>query len=316
MRSEGLFLGERGRVEVGPVDVPDPGPGSVQVGLRACGLCRADIDYFTGTLPLKMPALVGHEGAGVVTKVGPQVEGVAAGDKVTMAAGGLFARVANCPVSRITRLPAHVERFEHWLAEPVACVVNALDQCPVSPGDRVVVVGTGFMGLLILQGLRHEPTRELIAIDVRPERLELARRMGADYAFDPQAEEDKETVEKLTRTGADLVFECAGTQEGFRLAYEAVKRAGTLCLFSWHKGERQVDLGRWHAYGLRVLNVSPTMAPDFLQLLAPSVACLWRGIFNLEPLVTHTAPLEDAQQLFETAAQAPAGFIKGAVLFS
>lgn len=58
------------------------------------------------------------------------------------------------------------------------------------------------------------------------------------------------------------------------------------------------------------------MAPDFLQLLAPSVACIWRGIFNLEPLVTHTAPLEDAQQLFETAAQAPAGFVKGAVLFS
>ena len=148
-------------------------------------------------------------------------------------------------------------------------------------------------------------------------------KIGADYALDPQAEEDKETVERLTRTGADLVFECAGTQEGFQLAYEAVRRAGTLCLFSWHKGERRVDLGRWHAYGLRVLNVSPTMAPDFLQLLAPSVACLWRGIFNLEPLVTHTAPLEDAQQLFETAARPhragghpPAGFIKGAVLFS
>jgi len=315
VQTEGLFLVEKGRVEIRPVELSDPGPGSVQIEMKACGLCSADIAFFTGVVPLDMPALVGHEGVGVVSKVGPQVDGISIGDEVTMAAGGLFARHANCPVSRVTRLPADVEHFQHWLGEPVVCAVNALRACTVNPGDRVVVVGTGFMGLLILQGLRHEPTRELIAVEPRAKRLEVARQLGADYVLNPQSDGDKERIERLTRTGADLVFECAGTQDGLQLASDAVRRAGTLCIFSWHKGERSLDLGRWHTHGLRVLNVSPSMAPDFIQLLAPAVACLWRGIFNLEPLVTHTAPVEDAQELFETAAQAPEGFIKAAVLF-
>lgn len=315
MQSEGLFIVEKRRVEVRPVQVPPPGPGSVQIEMRACGLCRADIDFFTGALPIEMPALVGHEGAGVVTEVGPQVEGVQPGDKVTLAYGRLFARHVNCPVTRVTRLPAEVERFEHWLGEPVACVINALRTCPVNPGDRVVVVGTGFMGLLLLQGLRHEPTRELIAVEPRRDRLEAARRLNVDYALDPRLEGDRETIDRLKRVGADLVFECAGTQEALELASAVVRPGGTLCIFSWHKGHRRLDLGHWHTRGLRVLNVSPAMAADFVQLLAPAVACIWRGIFDLESLVTHTARLEEAQELFQTAARAPEGFIKAVVLF-
>ena len=315
MPSEGLFIVEEGRVEVRPVEVSRPGPGSVQVEMRACGLCRADIDLFTGALPVEMPALVGHEGVGVVTEVGPQVEGVEPGDKVTLAYGGLFARHVNCPVSRLTRLPPEVERFEHWLGEPAACVANALRCAAVNPGDRVVVVGTGFMGLLLLQGLRHEPTRELIAIEPRADRLEAARRLSVDYALSPHSAEDRDTIERLKRVGAEVVFECAGTQEALESASAAVRLGGTLCIFSWHKGERRLDLGHWHTRGIRVLNVSPAMAPDFIQLLAPAAACIWRGIFDLRPLVTHTAPLEEAQELFQTAAQAPEGFIKAVVLF-
>jgi len=315
VKTEGLFIVEERRVEVRAVELPEPGPGTVQIELKACGLCRADINFFTGKLPLEKPALVGHEGVGVVSKLGPQVEGLAVGDYVTAAAGGLFARRTNSPAGAVTPLPPDVETWEHWLGEPVACVVGALDQCRVGFADRVAVVGTGFMGLLLLQGLRHEPTRELIAVDPRPDRRRLANSIGADLVLDPTDEGDIPTLERLSRVGADVVFECAGTQDAVALASNSVRSGGTLCIFSWHMGPRTLDLGRWHTHGIRVLNVSPASVANFRQLLAPAVAGMRRGIFNLEPLVTHTAPVEDAQQLFETAAEAPDGFVKGAVLF-
>ena len=107
------------------------------------------------------------------------------GDKVTAMGDDskLFGRLANVPAQSVARLEANVVDYQHWLAEPVACVANGLEWSHLVPGDRVAVVGTGFMGLLLVQGLRHSLAQEVLALDVDNRRLQLALQFGADRAI-------------------------------------------------------------------------------------------------------------------------------------
>jgi threonine dehydrogenase-like Zn-dependent dehydrogenase len=319
MKTEGLFYAAPGRVELREIEVGDPGPDQVQVELQVTGVCAYDLSLFQGLLPsnLSFPFLHGHEGVGVVRKLGGKVSGLAAGDRVAVMgnASRLFGRLANVDTSLAARVTEEPREPEVWLAEPVACVVNGLEWSRLVPGDRLAVVGTGFMGLLFLQGLRRSLCAEIVGIDIDERRLGLARECGASEVVHPQTPEGERRLAELEKDPLDVVVECAGSQAALDLSYRILRPAGVLNISSSHRGSgrRSVDVYEWHHKGIAVFNTSPKIAPDFPRVFRRTVKLMERGAFDLRPLITHRAAPGEAQALFELATARGEGYVKGIV---
>jgi len=298
------------KVDIIEVEVADPGPGEVQVAVKACGICAWDVYTYREGPEARNAAPPGHEAVGVVTAVGADVTGLKVGDPVC---GGGFQSVVNAPADHVRKLPVdQVTDFRQWIVEPVQCVVNGLDRAGLYPGDRVAVVGCGFMGLLHVQGFAHSPVSRLVAVDVNPRKLELARRCGAPETLHPIR--DAAMLEKL-HEHFDVVVEAAGAQPALDLAINLLRRAGRLSLFSWHHAPRQIDAHKWHIYGLEVINSSPVSGPVPARFIEGALRLLAAGKFDLEPLVTHTVRLTELPGLLERVAAGDDDYVKGVVVY-
>ena len=318
MKTEGLYYVAPGRVELRQFDIPDPDLYEVQIEVKASGLCAWDLHLYEGYLPAgeSHPLLHGHEGAGIVRSVGERVHGFSVGDKVTAMGdySRLLARMANVPQQYVSKLAPVVDDLQHWIAEPVACVLNGMEWSQIAPGDRVVVIGTGFMGLMFLQALRYSLVRQVVAIDIDDARLALAREFGAALCLNPHRPGDQAKLEAIKHEKVDLTIECAGTESTFQMAYEMARKGGRVNIFSAQRGEpRRVDLAMWHGMGVQVYATSPSIAPDFARIFARTVPLMEKGVFDLKPLVTHVASPEDAPELYEIALNKRDGYIKGVI---
>ena len=299
------------QIDVVEIDVPALEPGQMLVEAKACGLCAWDLYTYQHGPDAPSAAGPGHEAAGVVREVAPGVTAFKPGDNVV--AGG-FARYQVLHADTAVPLPADIQHYEHWIVEPVACCVNGIDRAGLFPGDRVAVIGCGFMGLAILQGLRYSLAGEVIGIDTVEDRLALARRFGAARTFNVSQAVGRQAADALADEGIDVVIECAGVQPAMDLAMRLVRRAGRICIFSWHHGPLTVDGSRCHRLGLQILNTSPALSADMRKIVRRTPVLMARGVFDLAPLVTHTAPLARIGELFEAGVAKTGGYIKGVAM--
>ena len=303
------YVGPR-RVERVEIELPDLKPGQMLVEARACGICAWDLFTYAHGPDVLPAAPPGHEAAGVVRQLGRDVRAFKPGDNVV--AGG-FARYQVLDADTAVPLPADIQHYEHWIVEPVACCVNGIDRAGVFPGDRVVVIGCGFMGLVIVQGLRRSLAGEVIGVDTVEARLDLAHQFGAARTLNVSQGNGQEAAAALADEGVDIVIEAAGVQAAMDLATRIVRRAGRICIFSWHHGPTTVDASKWHTLGLQVLNTSPSLSADMRKIVQRTPSLMAQGVFDLAPLVTHVAPLEHIEELFEAGVSKTGGYIKGVV---
>jgi threonine dehydrogenase-like Zn-dependent dehydrogenase len=308
MKVKGIQYLENGGAELIDVEVGEPGAGEIQVEVAACGICAWDIQTCRTGTKGPWPAPPGHEGVAYVTKLGHGVEGFEAGERVV--AGG-FVEVANVRARGARKIPASDLPDEAWIVEPVACIVNGLDHCRLRPADRVALIGCGFMGLMFVQALRGSYADRLIAIDVRPERLELARKLGADEVRDASGAGANELGAELKALGIDTVVDTTGSQGGLDLATEIVRTGGRINLFGWIKGEGRFDGGKWHMGGITVVNSSPSARER--DIFEPAMKLIERGVIDLRPLVTHVVPLAEYPALMQKLVAGEPGYIKGVV---
>ncbi|MCC6627726.1 MAG: zinc-binding dehydrogenase [Chloroflexi bacterium] len=298
-----------GSIELLATPVADPGPGEVQVRGGACGICAWDIATARHGREMQPMAPPGHEGVGYVVKVGAGVTDLKEGDRV---AGGGFATVRTLPVGRVYKLPPSSLADEHWIVEPVSCVVTGLDHCRLRPGDRVAVIGAGFMGLLLLQGLLRAPVGHLAVVDVVQARLDLARTFGVADTYNAAQIERAHLVDMLKQHTFDVVVDASGSQAGLDLATDIVRRGGLINLFGWIKGERATfDPTKWHGGGFTVVNSSP--AARLRDPFPPAIRLIEQGVFDLRPLVTHVAPLGEYPALMRRILDGDPTYIKGVV---
>lgn len=299
----------QGAIELIEVDVPDPGPNEVQIEGAACGICAWDIATCKLGEQMVFPAVPGHEAVGYVRRVGAGVTGFAVGDRV---AGGGFATLFNRAAAKTYKLPPSDLADQYWLVEPVSCVVTGLDTARLRAGDRVAVIGCGFMGLMLLQLLARSACAEVIALDVNPARLALAREFGIRETYALAASDDGSLARELKAREIDVTFDTSGAQAGLDLASRITRKGGQINLFGWIKGTTATfDPSVWHLEGFTVVNSSPSARlrdpwPPAIQLLA-------QGHVDLLPLVTHTANLSAYPALMRQVLAGDPTYIKGVV---
>lgn len=318
------YVGTR-QLELREIDLPAPGPYEVLVRVEACGICTWDLFIYSGGFRAfrDFPFYFGHEGVGVVEEAGPLATRFRKGDRVALrespqigeTGSGHMAEYAVQREDVLIALPADERPPEHWMIEPVACAVNAVDLARPKAGSSVALVGSGFMGSLILQLLSRSPLRQVSVFDLKPESLRFAetqKQHGPVELYDLREEPPLAELEG----SFDLVIETAAVEPAFRLANSLVRPGGTFALFSWHHHDISFDFGNWHTRGLTVLNSSPAAAPDFTDCFTRSVPLVSGGTVELAPLVTHVAGPEEASELYEAGLAKSDGYVKGVIRWS
>ena len=298
-----------GSIELYEKDVTDPAPDEIQIEGGACGICSWDLA--TAKLGDKMHPMAppGHEGVGYIAKIGSEVTGFKEGDRV---AGGGFANTRNLSTGRVHKIPESDLPDEYWIVEPVSCAVTGIDHCQIKSGDRIAVVGCGFMGQLIIQGLCHYPLDQLVAIDIVQSRLDLAQKTGVSETFNSGEGDIGELTKELKSRNFDVVVDTTGSQPGLDLTTDIVKRGGRINLFGWLKGEKAYfDPTKWHLGGFTIVNSAP--ASKIRETFGPAIRLIHNGVIDLKPLVTHTSTLEDYPALMAQILAGDTSYIKGVV---
>ncbi len=312
-------------------DVPDPdaGPEDVLIRVNACGICGSDIHGMDGTSGRRIPPIImGHEAAGEIAQVGALVTGWQQGDRVTFDSTiycgkcffcrrgdinccdnrrvvgvscseyrrhGAFAEYVAVPQHILYRLPDRLSFVRAALVEPLSIALHSVNITPLSLGDSAIVVGTGMVGLLVVQTLRASGCGLIIAVDVDPDRLDLALASGADQAVRADSGDVVSQILRLTGDrGADVVFDVAGLAPTVKLAVHSARKGGSITLVGNLAPTVELPLQTVVTRGLKLLGslASRGEYPAALDMLE-------RGAIDVDPLISATAPLHDGATWFD-----------------
>lgn len=314
MKSKRIIFPSVGRAEIEEFDLEDPATDEVQIKTAANGICMFEVSVFRGTEPLSCfpGGRAGHEGIGQVVKAGRDVKHLREGDWVPSHSWATYENLPAADRRAFSRPPL---KPEFWLTEPASCVVRATHSYAIVPGDRVLLLGAGYMGLLNVQMLASCPVGELVVADVKASNLTVARQLGATETI--LINRDGEVrLQELEAQPFDLVIEAAGVPSALSTATRLTRRGGRLAIFAWHHQPGAVDLGSWHMKGLKVLNCAPSISTDYsFDSFERSQRLFERGVLDMSPLITHRHHFEDAQAALDLASERPEGYIKGVLTF-
>jgi len=293
----------KGHVELCDVPVPEIGPNDVLMKVYAAGVCGSDILIQEDRHFYKAPVTLGHEFSGIAHAVGKDVTRVKENDKLIadiecgegkwlgVTTDGAYAPFMLVPEHVIHRVPDHVSLDHACLAEPIVATHHLIqERAQVKVGDDVVVVGPGPMGIMAVQYAKLCGARRVFLIGLRSDekRMQIGKKVGADYILYSEDEPEK-TVQEITRgKGAEFVLECSASEKGVqhavdcaRKAYEGPGGKGIIVFISlWGKKITlkldQVSLGQ--------LDIRGSWSWNGRESWEHAVDLLDRGLFNLIPL--------------------------------
>jgi len=261
-------------VRIESVPVPQVGPGEVLVRVEAALTCGTDLKVFRRGYHAKMlvpPALFGHELAGVIIAIGDGVSKWKVGDRVVslnsapcgvcffcdrgqenlcedlLFNNGAYAEFIRIPARIVEKnmllVPEDMSFTAAALTEPLACVVRGLDEMQPEPGESIVIIGAGPIGLMFLQVARAYGLRA-IAVVKRDEQVVAAKHFGAEHVVQTTDKpEPIEAVKRLTNgRGADLSVECVAQPLGWQWAVEMVRKGGRVNFFGGCAAGTKVEL--------------------------------------------------------------------------
>jgi L-iditol 2-dehydrogenase len=335
-----LLLTDYRRFEIVDLPRPELAADEVLVRVAACGICGSDVHGFDGSSGRRIPPLVmGHEAAGVIEAVGANVNSYAIGERVTfdstvycgqcdycrqgrvnlcdnrqvlgVSCGdyrryGAFAEFVAVPERILYRLPEELSLDHAALIEAASIAVHAVSQAPPRPGDEVVVVGAGMIGLLIVQVLRHRGCGRIVAVDVDDSRLQLAKTMGATDAINASTADATAAILAMTDgRGVAASWEAVGASATVQTAIKCVRKGGDVTLVGNVSPAVEIPLQTvvTRELALHGSCASAGEYPQCIELMAS-------GAVNVAPLLSATASLEEAPAWFERLHAREPGIMK------
>ena len=325
-----LLLSQYKNLEVVDLPTPTPRPGEVLVQVAACGICGSDVHGYDGSTGRRIPPVVmGHEAAGAIAAIGPEVSGFAVGDRVTFDStvycgtcdyclkgevnlcnnrqvigvscaefrrAGAFAEYVTIPARIVYRLPEALSFEEAAMLEAVSVALHGVRVSELEGGETALVIGAGMIGLLLLQAARVAGCSRVFVADIDATRLKLAADLGADETVQASGAGLVQEILRLTDgRGVDVVFEAVGRNE-------TVAASNRLCAQRW-QGRRWLAILRqrlhyrcrkWFRgrYGCRDRVPRAGEYPEAMELISS-------GKIRVGPLITAVAPLGDGPAWFQ-----------------
>ena len=322
-----VYRGPR-NLAVEEVEVPQISPQEVLVKVRAAGVCGTDVRIYHGrfSVPVKTGRIIGHEFSGDIVEVGKEVDGLNVGMRVTvrpiMHCGrclyclqgrtniclsrptlgyeydGAFAEYVRIPAQAIRNgnvfeIPRNLSYEEAAITEPLAACVNGAERSNMRPGDTVVIVGGGPIGLMHLQLARLYGAQRIIVSEVKEERLRVAESFGADVTINPLEEDLVDSVKRLTQGyGADVAIVAVGAPAAIEQAIKAVRKGGTVNIFGGCPTGSSITIDPNIIHYGELIVTGTSGSKPYHHWKAVKLASA--GQVKLKPLITHVLPLERA----------------------
>lgn len=300
-----------GTVVVGEVPDPTPGPREVVVEVAACGLCGTDLHIRQGEFAPTLPVVPGHEFAGTVVALGGEVRGLAVGDRVAVdpslhchecrfcrvgrgnmcerwaaigvtTAGGA-AQYAKAPAANCVRLPDHVRTQDAALIEPLSCAVRGYDVLRSRLASHVLIYGSGTMGLMMLELAKRTGAAGVDVVDLNPERLATAKRLGVSASAAGADELDRPE-------GWDVVIDATGNATAIQDGLGRVAKAGTFLQFGVADYATRVEIDPYRIYNQEI-TITGSMA--VLHSYERAAELFAAGVLDPEVFISDRLPLDD-----------------------
>ncbi|HHY46909.1 MAG TPA: alcohol dehydrogenase catalytic domain-containing protein [Firmicutes bacterium] len=290
---------------------PEISDEEILVRVRACGVCMSEVDLWEGRRSgATFPSYPGHEISGTVEKVGSAVQTLRKGDRVVVYTYGGFAEYCKVPGSEAILIPDGIPFDVAAMTEPVGSAIAAGWRSRVRIGDRVGVIGVGFMGALMIQVALLQGALEVVAIDIRPEALDAAREAGAGCVLDA-----RDPSVNLSDLSLDVTIETAGVESTLNAAIEAVRIAGTVVVFGYHQGPgRTINMQMANWKGIDMVNAHERSRALKLAAMRTGIKMLAANKLRIAPFISHRYHLDDIQMAFEDASRKVPGYMKGVVV--
>ena len=316
---EAAVLHAPGEMRIESVPLPEPGAGEVRVRLEGCGVCASNLEPWEGLPWISYPGQaggLGHEGWGVVDRVGDGVTGLVPGDRVAMLSGRSFARYDIARENAVVKLPPELAG-KPFPGEPLGCAMNIFHRSDIRAGQTVGIVGIGFLGALLTR-LATDAGARVIAISRRQSSLELARAFGAAETI--MMNDHWRIIEGVKRMTderlCERVIEAVGKQWPLDLASEIVGFGGRLVIAGYHQdGPRQINMQGWNWKGIDVINAHERDPAVCLAGLREAVTAVASGRIDPAPLYTHVYPLGDLADALDDTRDKPEGFVKALIRY-
>ena len=310
-------------------DEPQIQSNEVLVRIKSCGICGSDVHGFDGSTGRRRPPVImGHEASGVIEKIGSDVDGWQEGGRVTFDStiycnecdncrkgfvnlcsnrkvigvscedyrrDGAFAEYIAVPQHILYRIPDNVTFDQAAMIEPLSVAFHAANMASHPIGSSAAVVGTGKIGMLLIQTLRMYGFGTIIAVKRSSSQKELLEKIGADHCVFTDTEDAAKRVNEITNgQGVDFVFEAAGNESSINLCVEICKRNGEIILVGNSAPRVTIPL---QAVVTKQLHLSGSGASS-----GEYPACLdaiSRGLINVDLLIGTRAPLSEGQYWFD-----------------
>jgi threonine dehydrogenase-like Zn-dependent dehydrogenase len=304
------------RVRIEEVPIPSPGPGELRLAVEGCGVCGSDLPVWQGRPWFEYPrpaGAPGHEAWGRVDALGPGVDTACVGDRIAALTYRSYAEFDLVAADAIVPLPEQLDDVP-FPGEPLGCAVNVVERAAILAGDTVAVIGTGYLGALIV-GFAASRGARVIAISRRATSRSAAAALGADAVL-PVRTDMVERVQELNGGElSDVVIEAAGTQQALDLCGPLTRVRGRVVIAGFHQdGPRSVDMQLWNWRGLDVINAHERDQARYVSGIRRAVDAVAGGAPDPCPLLTHQFPLVQAQEAFDLLADRPEGFIKAVMV--
>ncbi|ACI18661.1 zinc-dependent alcohol dehydrogenase family protein [Dictyoglomus thermophilum] len=290
----------------------------VIIKVLASGICGTDLHVFSGKAYGKDGVIRGHEFSGRVVEIGKDVKGIKVGDLVAVdpnitcghcyfckrgeinlcenlvALGvdinGGFAEYCVVPYKQLYVFSEKISPIEGAMMEPVACALHGIERLNVGPGDTVLIVGGGALGLVLLQLAKLSGASKVFLVEKVEWKRKIAKDLGADIVIDPLKENVEEIVKENTYgRGADVGIEAVGKTETVKTVLGSVRRGGKVLIFGVSSPEDLLSISPYDIY-FRELTIMGSFVNPFTNSRALSL--IEEGKIDVKKIVSHRFSIE------------------------
>ena len=316
-------------IKITHIENPELGPNDILVQMSACGICGSDVEKVFGKYG--QPSMkLGHEPAGIILKVGSQVENFTVGDRVfthhhvacysktchecshgneTMCEKYYQSNLNPCGLADeyvvpewnvkhggVLKIPDEMSFEEAAMIEPLACCLRAWKKFNYQKNDTAVILGVGPTGIMHALLARSVGFSKIFCSDLNDFRLDFAKKLGFEAVH---SNESSEKILQSVIDGVDVAIVATGNLNAFNSAINLVRKGGTIVMFGVPSKDASIDINMSNVYSKEITITTTYAASDTdtknaLELIAS-------GTIDVKSLITHKYTLEDSQKAFEHA---------------
>ena len=343
---EALILEEIQKLTLGDIRLDETlGPRDVRIAIKTVGICGSDIHYYQhgriGPFVVNAPMVLGHEASGVVTEVGEAVTHLKPDDRVCMEPGipdpnsqaarlgmynldpavrfwatppihGILRPSVVHPADYTFKIPDNVSFAEAAMVEPLAVGMQAAKKARIEAGDVAVVMGAGPIGMVTALAALAGGCSRVVLTDTQQPKLDLGAKLGPITPVNVAGESVAEVVNQLTGGwGADIVFECSGSERAIGSVFEPLRPGGCAVLVGMPGGPVAYDV-----VGAQIKEARVEHVFRYAHVFPRALALMGSGKIDVKPLITDTFAFADSVAAFDFASHLPPTSVKAQIELS